>query len=59
MMSPLLSPQKTLYHVVQLGKNHQKTIGHALPLVDKYSRVSIVQKRRHLLNLLCRYTAQM
>jgi len=50
MMSPLPNPQKTLYHVQKRGKNHQRQIGRSLQLIDKYSRVSILQKRRDFLN---------
>jgi len=50
MMSPLPNPQKTLYHVQKRGKNHQRQIGRSLQLIDKYSRVSFLQKRRDFLN---------
>lgn len=50
MMSPLPNPHETLYNVIQRGKNHQRQIGHSLQLIDKYSRVSFLQKRRDFLN---------
>ncbi len=43
----------------QTPKNHQKTIGRPLQLVDKYSKVSIVQKRRDLLNRYRKYSSKL
>jgi len=51
-MSPLPNPQKTLDHVYERGKNHQKAIGRSFQLMVNYSRVSNLQKRRHFLNCL-------